>query len=174
MPLINNQKTFYTTAMTIEEQVNKLSRGIEEFVRCMDSLPRNLFLKKINNWSSRDVLAHLIGWNRYTIKGCERIRRGELPFYFIDPGNNFSKVNAVLVQKYSSRNKRKLVDELKVSSQELKQFILSFDPAEWEADRGVRHEGGSVTIKNTVDVLIRDYIHHKEQIEKWAKSANSV
>ena len=80
----------------------------------------------------------------------------------------------MLVQKYSSRNKRKLVDELKVSSQELKQFILSFDPAEWEADRGVRHEGGSVTIKNTVDVLIRDYIHHKEQIEKWAKSANSV
>ena len=160
--------------MTIEEQVRSLSHSIEEFVRCIDSLPEGLFLAKMNDWSPRDVLAHLIGWNRYTIEGGQQIRRGETPDYFIDPGDDFSKVNAVLVQKYDSRDKRQLVNELKTSAEELKQYLLSLAPAEWEADYGVKYEGGAVTIRNTVDGLIQDYVEHKRQIEEWAKSQDST
>jgi hypothetical protein len=160
--------------ITIEEQLNNLDTRIQVFVRCIDSLPEALFLKKMDkHWAPRDVVAHLIGWNRYTIEGCPQMRRGETPFYFIDPGDDFSKVNAVSVRKYHSRRRQKLVNELEASAQELRHFLLSLDPAEWEADHGVRWRGGRVTIRNTVDVLIRDYVLHRQQIEEWAKTAES-
>jgi len=68
--------------MTIEQQINQLNRNIDEFAACIEALPEGAFLQKIDEWSPRDVLAHLIGWNRYTISGAEKIRKGELPFYF--------------------------------------------------------------------------------------------
>ncbi len=154
--------------MTLEEQINKLGDAIGEFVRAIDSLPGDTFLKRMDDWSPRDVLAHLIGWNRYTIEGCEQIRRGETPFYFVDSGDDFSRVNAVSVQRYSARERRQLIVELEASFQELKRYLLSLQPAEWEADYGVRY-WGCVTIKNTVDALISDYVHHREQIEEWAE-----
>ena len=160
--------------MTIEEQIKNLDHSIEEFVRYIDSLPKKSFLEKMNDWAPRDVLAHLIGWNRYTIEGCQEIRRGEAPFYFIDPGEDFSKVNAVSVQKYHSTDKGELVDELEASARELKQFLLSLDSVEWEADYGVKYGGGPVTIKNTVDALIGDYVQHKDQIKQWAQTTDSA
>jgi hypothetical protein len=156
--------------VSIGEQIKNLGGAVEEFAGCIDSLPERLFLKEINGWSPRDVLAHMVGWNRYTIVGCQQIRRGETPFYFIDPGQDFSKVNAVLVQKYNSRDKRRLLDELRVSAQELTQFLLALDSAEWEVDFGVRYGGWTITIKNTVGVLIREYIEHERQIKEWADS----
>ena len=154
--------------MSIEEQVDKLTLCIEDFAGYIDSLPKNLFLKKIDDWSPRDILAHLIGWNRYSIEGGQQIRRGETPSYFTDPGDDFCKVNAVLVRKYHSTDKQELLGELEVSARELKQFLLSLNPTEWESDYGVSYEGGQVTIKNTVDALIGDYVQHKEQIIQWA------
>jgi len=156
--------------MSVEE-VNKLARCIEDFAGCIDSLPRKLFLKKIDDWSPRDILAHLIGWNRYTIEGGQQIARGETPSYFVDPGDDFCKVNAVLVRKYHSTNKRELLGELEVSARDLKQFLLSLDSVEWESDHGVSYEGGHVTIKNTVDALIGAYVQHEEQIKQWAYRA---
>lgn len=160
--------------MTIKEQVKKLTSSIEEFTKCVISLPENTFLHQFSEWSPRDVLAHLIGWNRYTVEGGEQIKKGETPFYFTDSGEDFSKVNAVLVTEYSSKDRRTLVNELKASSLELQGFLLSLDPIEWETDYGIRYEGGPVTIKNTVDALINEYVQHSEQIEKWVKGVDTV
>lgn len=143
--------------------------SINEFFGCIKSLPDTLFLKKIDDWAPRDVTAHLIGWNRYTVEGGQQLMRGETPFYFFDPGDNFSKINAVLVQKYSSRDRDELIRQMETSAEELKQFILFLVPTDWNTDYGVRWQGGAVTVKNTVDALIRDYDSHRHQIEEWEK-----
>jgi hypothetical protein len=152
-------------------KITKLGHSVDDFAKCMAALNEELFLKKLNlnSWSPRDMVAHLIGWNRYIIEGCRQIKRGELPFYDIDPGENYSKVNAVLVRQYSSRDKQELLYELQASAGELKQFLQSLDPSDWNHDYGVRHQGAVITIRNTVDDLITDYAHHREQIEAWAK-----
>jgi hypothetical protein len=157
--------------MTIETQISQLGASVEDFARCVASLNEELFLKNINRWSPRDIVAHLIGWNRYVIEGSKQIKRRELPVYDVDPGENYSKVNAVLVREYSSRDKKELLDELQASAQELKQFLRSLNPSEWDHDYGVRHQGSTITIQNTVDELIGDYAHHREQIEEWAGPA---
>lgn len=159
--------------MNIETQIAKFDQSIEDFVHCVASLNEELFLKRLNHWSPRDVVAHLIGWNRYTIEGSNQIRRGELPFYEIDPGEDCSKVNAVLILEYSSTDRQEMLDELQVSAQELKLFIQSLDSSEWSRDYGVRLKGAVITIQNTVDELIEDYDIHKERIKEWARRESS-
>jgi hypothetical protein len=159
--------------MNIKTQIAKFDQSIEDFVHCVASLNEEFFLKRSDHWSPRDVVAHLIGWNRYIIEGSNQIRRGELPFYDIDPGEDYSKVNAVLVLEYSSTDKQEMLDELQVSYQELKQFIQSLDSSEWSRDYGVRHKGAVITIQNTVDELIEDYDIHTERIKEWGRRESS-
>jgi hypothetical protein len=159
--------------MNIKTQIAKFDQSIEDFVHCVAFLNEELYLKKHNQWSPRDVVAHLIGWNRYIIQGSDQIRKGELPFYDIDPGEDYSKVNAVLVLEYSSTDREEMLDELKVSAQELKEFLRSLDSGVWSRDYGVRHNGAIITIQNTVDELIEDYDIHKERIKEWARRENS-
>ena len=158
--------------MTIEEQIGYLSNNIQEFTECINSLPEDLFLKKLDEWAPRDILAHLIGWNRYTIEGCQQIIKCETPFFLIDPGYDFSKVNAVSVQKYDSKDRQALIEELKASARELLQFLLSVESTQWNADYGVTYRGGTVTVMNMVEALASDFIHHRLQIEKWVESLN--
>ena len=152
--------------MKIEGQVKNLSHCVKGFAEYIDSLHREIFLKKTHGWSPRDILAHLIGWNRYTVKGCEQIRRGDLPFYFIDPGEDFCKVNAALVREYSSKDIRELLDELEASTNELIVFLGTVDPVDWDRDYGVRYQGFNITLRSTVDGLIEDYINHRQQLEE--------
>jgi hypothetical protein len=163
-----------SSIITISEQIDYLNFQIQEFVACINSLPASLFLKEIDSWAVRDIVAHLIGWNRHTIEGCQQIRKREIPFYFIDAVNDFSKINEVSVQKYDSKNKQKLIDELETSFQELRQFLLTLTPIEWEADYGVRYKGAIITIKNTINELVNDYILHRQQINGWAKGIKSA
>ena len=160
--------------MTIGDQINQLRRRVEEFASCMESLPSGWFLKPIDAWAPRDVVAHLIGWNRYTITGCEQIRKGETPFYFFDPGEDFSKINATLVQAYASRDKQEILGELTASLQELTQYLHSLDPADWERDTGVTYQGEVITIRSTVDALMGDFVNHQRQIEAWAGNLDST
>ncbi len=82
-------------------------------------------------------------------------------------------MNAVLVLEYSSADRQEMLDELKTSAQELRQFIQSLDPDVWSRDYGVRHKGAVITIQNTVDELIEDYDIHKERIKEWADRERS-
>ena len=153
-----------------KEQVDAIDLNIREYIRCLDSLPDVLFLKKIDDWTPRDITAHLVGWNLITIEGCQKIMKGETPSFFTDPGEDFTKVNAVLVQEHNSTDKAGLIRQMESSSEELKQYVLSIEPAGWITDYGVTYEGGAVTVKNMVDALCYDYINHRKQIEQWLES----
>lgn len=149
---------------TIKEQSHRLRLTVGTFSASVLSLSEERFLAKINGWSPRDMVAHLIGWNRHVIKGSQQIQRGELPFYDIDPGEDYSKVNAALVRHYDSTEKQVLLDQLQASALELVEFLTSLDAERWAGDFGVRH-GGVVTIRGTIDELIDDYNHHRGQID---------
>ena len=158
---------------TVEVQIIKLETSVDDLIQMVALLGKKLFLKKINGWTPRDILAHLIGWNRYMIEGGRQIQKGVLPFYDVDPGIDFNKVNARLVKEYSSTNKSDLTGELLLSAKELTQYLHSLDPADWSRDSGVKRDGFSITIKESVDELIADYAHHTAQIEKAIDNSGS-
>ncbi len=156
-----------TASLTIEGQIERFQENLEALVQCVTSLDQRLFLEKLGGWAPRDIVAHLVGWNRYVIEGSEQLKNKELPFYDVDAGENYSSVNAVLVRRHSSRDREVLLEELRASARELKEYLRSLDPGEWDRDYGVRNEGSVITIRDTVDELIADYAHHRSQIEDW-------
>ncbi len=151
--------------MTVEESVAKLDANAAEFAACIASLPEDLYLAPIDAWAPRDVLAHLIGWNRYTMEGSRLLLRGEMPPFYVDAGDGFSAVNAVSVQRYASRDRRELLAEFEASLRELQQFLRALSPGEWEA--GVTPGPHRITVRNSVQALGDDYANHREQIERW-------
>jgi len=157
--------------MTIENQVGRLNHAVEDLAAGVDSLDSGRLLDRLGGWSPRDIVAHLVGWNRHVIEGSRQIRRGELPFYDLDPGQDYAEVNAALVRDYPSSEPGELLDELRASAGELADFLRSLDPEDWSRDFGVRNRDALVTIENTIEELIADYDHHRVQIEIWAASA---
>lgn len=161
--------------MTLQEQRDALARGVEAFAASVEALDEGLFLDKLGGWTPRDIVAHLVGWNRHIVRGAEQILRGELPFYNVDPGPDYARVNAQLVRRYDATDRTLLLRQLSESAGELTDFLEAMDPAEWDRDFGVRHAaqelsvpstaGDVVTVKSTVDDLIADYHHHRAQIE---------
>ncbi len=157
-----------------KEQAASLELCVNEFISCIKSLPDGLFLKRMDDWTPRDVTAHLIGWNKITLEGCQQIIKGETPSFFIDPGDDFCKVNSVLVRQYDSKDSSELINQIETSAEELERFILTLGPAEWQTDYGVTYEGGAVNVKNMVDALGYDYDAHRQQIEEWAKRGEAT
>ena len=148
----------------IEDQIAELKRSVDAFERCVASLDEGTFLKPLRRWTPRDIVAHLVGWNRHVIEGSRQILTGELPFYDVDPGEDFANVNAELIRQYPSQDRDELLEELKSSERELTVFLRSVDESAWDGDFGVRNEGATITVRNTVDDLITDYAHHLEQL----------
>jgi hypothetical protein len=159
-------------AMTLEQDLHALQRAFETFTACMSTLSSSVFLRQVAQWAPRDVVAHLIGWNRYTLTGCEQIKQGMIPFYFADADEDFRHVNANSVQTYASTEKRALIEELTASFQALLHYLICLPPETWQADYGVRYQEGPVTIANTVDALSRDYLEHTKEIESWVTGGN--
>jgi hypothetical protein len=153
------------------ERIAQLKSAVDEFSVCVESLPEKSFLQAIDEWTPRDVVAHLIPWNRYFLEVCQGLQAGKTPTYYSDTANDYANINAEFVRRHSSRDRRLLLDELWTSFQEFHRYLLTLDPAEWNADRGVTHvRGGAATIGRVVDSLTSDYAHHTRQIREWAAS----
>lgn len=151
--------------------MDKLEHCVEAFAASVAGLDERLFRSNVNGWTPRDIVAHLIGWNRHIVQGAKQILCGELPFYDVDPGPNYSKVNAALVRQYGDTDRSVLLERLAESAGELMAFLRAIDPGEWDRDFGVRHKGEKLTVKSTVDDLIADYDHHRAQLEELRASA---
>lgn len=155
--------------MQTNPQIKQLDQAVGNFRTCIQDLPESRFLQPMHGWTPRDVLAHLIGWNRLYITGLGEIKSGELPSYFSDDENDYSNVNAESVEVYATLDQGLLLDELQDSSQALQDYLLLLDPGDWKADFGVRFRGSTITIESEVAELIEDYDDHREEIQAWAR-----
>ena len=148
----------------IADQLAELDARVSAFERAVAALTDEAFLAPLGKWTPRDIVAHLIGWNRHVIRGSEQILKGELPFYDIDPGEDFANVNAELIRTYASRDREALLAELSRSKEELASFLRELDETACAHDHGVRHDDETITVKSTIDDLIADYTHHEQQL----------
>jgi Mg2+ and Co2+ transporter CorA len=167
--------------MSVEDQIDRFARCVRGFAASVSALDERLFLTKVNAWTPRDIVAHLIGWNRHIVRGAKQILRGELPFFDVDPGPDYSKVNAALVRECGDTDRSVLLERLDESAGELMAFVRALAPTDWDRDFGVRHKGEMlsvestsddvVTVQSTVDDLIADYDHHRGQLDELRTSA---
>lgn len=156
--------------MNQAESIANFESTLKSFTGCIAGLDDGMLLAPLNNWSPRDIVAHLIGWNDHIIKGSRQVLNGELPFYDIDPGEGYCKVNAAIIEQISSTDKEELLEQLAGSAQNLKEFISTLSAEDYSHDFGVRHNDEVVTVGDTFEEMIADYSHHEKQIVEWAQA----
>ncbi len=145
-----------------------LRSSYDDFVVCVLSIPEAGFLAPMNGWTPRDVVAHLIGWNRFMIQACESILSGESPAYYADAPNDYRNINAALVSHYTSRSRLQLLAELAASMTEFEAYLAGLPASERSADHGVTHYSGEpATVSKILRSLAGDYEHHTRQISTW-------
>ncbi len=153
--------------MTIDDQICRLRAAVNELEAMLRPVDDERLLARLGNWSPRDIIAHLVGWNRAVIRGSRQLLGGELPFYDVDPGPDYAKINARFVAEVDSTDKQELLSELRSSASELAGFLESLAPDEWQRLTEVVLGGERLSVRATVDELIEDYLHHSLQIRDW-------
>jgi hypothetical protein len=152
-----------------------LRTSYDDFVACVVSLPEARFLETMDGWAPRDVVAHLIAWNRFMIQASKSILVGEVPAYYVDAPNDYSNINAAFVQHHSSRSRALLLEQLSSSKQEFDDFITRLPIPELSANHGVAHYSGEpATVAKIIRSLASDYEYHTRQISSWAASRHKI
>jgi hypothetical protein len=154
-----------------EERLRQLDEAYSAFVETVSSFPAEAFLQSLGDWTPRDVVAHLIGWNRNILTGCQQIRSGVSPFYHKDGPNDYRIVNSASIKRYKSTDRSLLLKELSATKDELVAYVKGLDEQEWDKDYGPRHyRGGPATVGRAIESLTGDYVNHTEEIRKAATS----
>jgi hypothetical protein len=153
-----------------KEQIEALRANISTFVTCTTAIPDEAFLRVVTEWSPRDVVAHLIGWNVYTLDGCRDLQQGKAPPFLADETNDFKNVNAASVQRYASTDKGELLGQLQATAEELLVYLDQLEPSAWTQHFGVPGASGRPNlIINDVEALAADYLGHAQEITAWTR-----
>ncbi len=147
------------------EQLKQFDAAFDHFVQVVESLTEPQFLASLGDWTPRDIVAHLVGWNRNVLVGCQQIQSGLQPFYHVDGPNNYRSLNAEIIARFNSTDRPALLRELAKGKDLLVSYLDGVDDREWDKDFGVRHyQGGPATIGRALQTLTADYVNHAAEI----------
>lgn len=159
--------------MDLEEAVERLEEAADELVHLVASLPEALLAKRLERWTPKDVLAHLVGWNHHVQVGLRQLTQGSRPFYLAQTDQDFQQLNAESVARWGRLPRAALVDELQVSLGALVEFLRGLPRDAWRKDFGVRWRGEPVTVRGSVSQLTQDYLSHTERLRWWASGCGT-
>ncbi len=152
---------------TRQAQRAALATAIVTFAEAVERQPAELFLSAVDGRTPRDIVAHLIGWNRAAVTASAELRRGQLPACLTDPGPNFSRINALAMAEYPSRDKAELLDQLRASAADYDMMLRDLPAAEWDDSHGIVLGDWPVSNGNLAAALIHDFTHHRGEMECW-------
>jgi len=128
----------------------------------------------LGTWSTRDLVAHLIGWDYTNLKAVQELLSGKLPSFFAHYDRNWRTYNAQLVKKYKKGTVTKLLSSAAQSHRKLVAFLQTVPENDFDQDRGVRWKGYKETIASLLQVEIKDEQAHYHQINKFASQAKAA
>lgn len=148
--------------------IDALTRAADDFIRVIELLPAEWFLTFIDDWTPRDIAAHLAWWNRNMIAASQTVSAGKTPGYYVDAANDYRKINAQAIAEFPATDRRILLAQLRTTLDEFRQYLETLAQNEWDADFGVHHyRGGATTPRRIVQSLTGDYEWHTQQIAQW-------
>lgn len=151
-------------------RIQQHDRAYADFVALVRSLTPAQLLLREGDWAPRDVVAHLIGWNRNIRLGCNEIRLGRTPDYYGHAANDYRMINAEFTAKYDSTDGDVLLGELAEASRALREYFEGTSEADWARDFGPQHcRGGPATIDRCAESITREYEEHGRQIAASAQ-----
>ena len=124
----------------------------------------------LGEWSVRDLLAHLAGWDYANEEAVFDIRSGQNPRLFKHWNPDWTDFNARLVRQYKLDNWDEFIESLNASHADLMRLLNTVPPEEYQKDFGARSSKGRVvTIALHMQAEIDDENEHYQQIAEWSK-----
>ena len=127
----------------------------------------------LGTWSMKDLLAHLVGWDRTNLAAAKSILKGDLPEFYAHHDPDWSTFNDQLVTKYKCDYLRELIAKARGTHTELIQFIMSIAASELYKDRGIRIKGYKVILARLLQVQKEDDEQHFKEVSVLIKSLPS-
>jgi DinB family protein len=144
----------------------QIARTREEFTRLMDAIAgldeQELTTPDIDQWSVREVLAHIAGWTRLDTQIMRRLARGERPLAEGEDYGTGESRNPGFAAEAGPKSAQAVIDDLVVVFDE---FLTAAEavPGDRFADgrtaQRIMHESASEHLKE-----------HRAEIESWRKT----
>lgn len=114
----------------------------------------------LGEWSVRDMLAHLVGWDYTNLEAVKEILAGQKPSFLEHYDRDWVSYNARLVEEYKREDSRELVASVEESHQQLITFLQSVPADEYVKKPRI------VSLLNTET---EDEKEHYRQVEEFAE-----
>lgn len=121
----------------------------------------------LGTWSSREMLAHLAGWDDTNIRAADEILSGCPPSFYGQFDKDWAAYNDRLVREYSRDDFEELVSLVRETHRTLIALIEELPAEELWVDRGIRARGWVVTIGRLLEVERQDEEEHYAQLKQF-------
>jgi hypothetical protein len=155
--------------MSRKELLAELNRSFAELEHAFEGLTHEQMLQRwygedSEEWSVRDIVAHITGWHHEMDDALERIARGERP---TPEGVDYSEAdpwNARFVETWASASPEEMVAELAKSKELFVEAAMRVPEEKFEEGRSAQR---IVTITG-----IEHYREHAPPIRAWREREN--
>ena len=119
----------------------------------------------IGVWDLKDLLAHLVGWDRTNLEALHDFLAGRRPAFYdrYDPG--WSAYNAELVARNRLEDFEALLESLAASQHDVVAALRTLSDADRTRERGAGRTGRPLTVAGLLRAAIHD--EHLRQIEAF-------
>ncbi len=146
-------------------QLDAIRTGILDFAL---ALPREkqdrVFL---GEWTPRDLIAHLAGWDIALLAAAQDILVGQLPGFYHLRDEDWKTINSQFVKQYNQGTWAELLKKVEGSHGELLAFLDTLPQEEFTENHGVTYDGSPVTIGRLMAGEIKDEKEHYDQLAVW-------
>lgn len=144
--------------MSWTQLANDLNVSHQNFMQIAVQLPADLRGKRgvCGNWSPKDVIAHLVGWDTEAIYFLGLFANGEGETY--DYQFDIDEFNARSVKTRENLSWDEVITSLSIAHTELQQMIMVLNAKDLNSDSGF---GKSLMGRR------EDYIFHTQQLADW-------
>lgn len=118
-------------------------------------------------WSIKDLLAHLIGWDKTNLNAIKSVMQNQAPPFYEHHDHDWQTYNGMLVRKNRKDSIEELFATAKDSHERLIKFLQTVPPEHFNKDFGVRFRGYKVTIQRLIEAETKDEQTHCEQIRSF-------
>jgi hypothetical protein len=125
----------------------------------------------LGEWSVKDLLAHLIGWDFANLEATKEVLAGKLPSFYAHHDHDWRTYNARLVAEHKREDFAALLEAVEDSHRQLEEYLRTVPAEEFGKDRGLRFRGWRVTITALLKAETSDERKHHEQIEEFRRRA---
>ncbi len=157
---------------SIPEIIADLEYGREQLFQAIQGLSRREMtqIPIYDDWTVKDVLAHIIGWDQWTLEILPLILQDQADQIMpVDPDS----LNAQTLRTWRNKSLDEVLTTIKSTHRQILEVIAGLDHKEID----MRHRRGDriITIRSyVINIMIDHERQHAEEIELWRESLDST